>query len=502
MIPVTAIATRLSEWWKSHDDDLGDVWPFLLVANVLYLFLLGVAPLWYDEANSYWFAQMPFARMIAATAGDTHPPLYYLLLSFVVRVFGPSHFMLRFPSVMFGLLTIYIVRQIARELNLSRAATLIALGLVTLSPFQLHFAQEARMYTLLQALVLGATLAALRKQLMRFVLLSALSLWTHNYGLFYLVVNCGVLAWAVWKTQLRWPVFETVVITGLLGGAALVLWLPWAFVLLGQMRTVAGGYWIMPVTPGALVFTLTNLLYAFTLPPWLAPGAIMIGVGLLTWLTIRVIEKRDEAALLLAWLVAAPVVLAVVVSILWRPILLYRGLAPSLPALMLLVGWGAAQLPRAHRLYAAILIVPLFVASIVGQYLWTPNQKGLQDHQVLDQLLAQWREGDIIIYSNEGYLVEWHSRAAHLPQVVLPRTCPQNNLGGLSEQTFHAFGIADPDPETIPWRRAWFVSTIFPTITQCEVDMSRAFLARHLHWLAFAIEGNEFIEANIWIVER
>jgi len=78
---VTALTAKLTTWWRSREGDLDDVWPFLLIANVLYLFRIGAAPLWYDEAASAWFAQIPLARMIIGTASDTHPPLYYLLLS-------------------------------------------------------------------------------------------------------------------------------------------------------------------------------------------------------------------------------------------------------------------------------------------------------------------------------------------------------------------------------------------------------------------------------------
>jgi len=179
-----------------------------------------------------------------------------------------------------------------------------------------------------------------------------------------------------------------------------------------------------------------------------------------------------------------------------------RERAPSLPALFLLAGWAFAQLPRARQLYAAILIVPLFVSAIIGQYLWTPDQKSAEDQQVLDELRAQWQPGDLVIHSNEGYLVEWHLRGADLPQVMLPRTCPLGNLGGIAQATREALGMVDADPDTLNWRRAWFVYLVFPTITQCDANMADAFLATHAHRLAFAIQGDEFVEANIWLVTR
>jgi hypothetical protein len=250
------------------------------------------------------------------------------------------------------------------------------------------------------------------------------------------------------------------------------------------------------------VFALTNLMYAFTIPPWLAPMGVIVAVGLIAWLTIRTVRTRAPEALLLLWLVFVPALLAVIVSLIWRPILLFRGLAPSLPALFLLAGWAFAQVPRARQLYAAILIVPLFISAIIGQYLWTPDQKSAEDQQVLDELRAQWQPGDLIIHSNEGYLVEWHPRGADLPQVMLPRTCPLGNLGGIARGMREALGMVDAGPDTLSWRRAWFVYLVFPTITQCDADMADAFLATHPHRLAFAIRGDEFVEAKIWLVTR
>jgi len=498
---VTALTAKLTTWWRSRDDDLDDVWPFLLVANVLYLLRLGNAPLWYDEANSAWFAELPLARMIAGTAADTHPPLYYLLLVPLVRFFGESTIALRLPSVLFALLTIYIVRQIARELHLSLAAQTIALVLMVLSPFQLHFAQEARMYALLQVLVLGATLAALRRQYLRFVILSALSLWVHNYGLFYLVINCGVLAWSLYQTEPR-PKLRTMAITVAAGAGALAIWSPWAWVLYRQMQQVAGGYWIQPITAGGLVYTINNVLYSFTLPPYLAPWGIVVAVGLLTWLMIRTLRTRAPEALLLSWLAFAPAAIAIVVSIAWHPILLYRGLAPSLPELFLLTGWAVAQLTRARQFYTAILIVPLFVAATLGQYLFTPDQKGQKDNQVLAQIRDQWQPGDLIVHPNGSELVGWHPLGADLPQVTLPRNLCPPAVGGVSDATFSAYGIQAADPETLSWRRVWFVDLVFPMVTQCEVDMSQAFLAAHPHHLAFSVEHSQFLDFDVWLVTR
>jgi hypothetical protein len=60
---------------------------FITLAGLgLRLFLLGNARLWYDESGSVWMASLPWARMVAATGGDVHPPLYLAMLWAWVRV--------------------------------------------------------------------------------------------------------------------------------------------------------------------------------------------------------------------------------------------------------------------------------------------------------------------------------------------------------------------------------------------------------------------------------
>src|SRR5450759_539794 len=52
----------------------------LLAGTGLRLFRLGAESLWYDETVSVMLAGSPLRELLRHTAGDIHPPGYYLLL--------------------------------------------------------------------------------------------------------------------------------------------------------------------------------------------------------------------------------------------------------------------------------------------------------------------------------------------------------------------------------------------------------------------------------------
>lgn len=477
----------------------------MMFALALYLAQLGDAPLWYDEAGSTWMAELPLPRLIAATAGDTHPPLYLILLSCIQRVLGSSPVAMRLLSVASALVVIPLTNEIAKAIGLTPSARHIGVSLMAISPFQLHFSQEARMYALMQVAVLAMALAMFRRRWLLFALAAASALWTHYYGLIYLEIT-GLLAFV---REVQQPAIcadgrvdrarpDHVVIAVVMPALTFT---PWLLVLVRQMRMVAGGYWIQPVTPGGVVYVFYTWLFGFTLPEWAQPTGVIVAAGLIAWLTARVFRERVNSAMSLHWLIFAPVTVVVGTSLLWQPILLFRGFAPSVPLLFLLTGWAFSCVEIRRRWYALALTAPMLAAAVIGHYVWNPEHKtGI--NAWAKHLRDYIEPGDVILHANEGTLMELHPQIGGLPQYIMPR-CEQPNLGGLSAETQAAMGMQVADPSALEWRRAWFVWSWAPTVTQCEVDAARTFLQAHpAHALAFPVRNDEYVEANIYLVVR
>ena len=454
-----------------------------LGALLLRLLNLGGPALWYDESGSAWMASLPFARMLAATAGDTHPPFYFVLLWVWVRAFGVDEFSLRLPSVIFSVLSIVMVAAIGERLKFYRGATLLAAALMAVLPSQLHYAQETRMYALFQFEFLLGVWAVLGRRWWLMCIALAAMLWTHNYGLLYFPVLAAIGSWQArlqceeenlpvltsWPLK-RWSMSCIVAATA---------WLPWLSVLVTQMRTMADGYWIQSVTPGAALYPFYFLAWGFSSTETTQIHAALIVFGVISFALVKAARERHRRALILAAAALAPWVLAIIISLAWRPMLLFRGLVPSTGLLCLLVAWALTyDTSRFARWAVTFAAVPLLAVSVMSYYVNIGNQKG----GALPVIATiKWQPGDVIYHVNDGSLMafRWYT-PREWPQYIMPRDW--RNLGALSDETRSAMGFnVEPLSDIPSWHRAWLIYSASPTTATAEDAAMQRLLAHYLH---------------------
>jgi mannosyltransferase len=135
-------------------------WAVVLAAMGLS-FALGVhalsgRPLSEDEASSLRFATASQYSGIRADGGNML--LYYVMLRFVVEVFGDTLTAVRLPSVLFGVATVPVVYLIGRRLASIRVGVFAALLFAVNLPV-VFWQQNARAYTMGTLLVAISTLA-------------------------------------------------------------------------------------------------------------------------------------------------------------------------------------------------------------------------------------------------------------------------------------------------------------------------------------------------------
>ncbi|MFQ5343893.1 MAG: glycosyltransferase family 39 protein, partial [Anaerolineae bacterium] len=140
------------------------LWAILLLALGLRVFQLDGQSLWYDEGTSVALAGRGLGNITRSAAADIHPPFYYYLLHGWTALVGFSPTAVRSLSALIGTILVALTWVLGRQL-FGPTVGLTAAFLAAVSPFQVYYSQETRMYIL--AAMLGALSMVLAVELAR-----------------------------------------------------------------------------------------------------------------------------------------------------------------------------------------------------------------------------------------------------------------------------------------------------------------------------------------------
>jgi len=362
--------------------------------------------LWMDEGLSIGIASQPLFDIPSVLQKDGSPPLYYMLLSVWTDVVGDGPAETQALSVAISLIAIPGGMWAGWSL-FGRRAGLICAALCAVNPFLTGYAQETRMYSLMLLLALAATAAFLhvfafrrRSYLPAFVILLALMLYTHNWGLFFALGAAIALVpcWYLLAEEERRPLLRDALIG--FGGAAL-LYLPWLPTLLHQIQHT-GAPWLNPPRLGAPVQISKALLGGGT--PTVA--LLLAGGSGIAAIVARKVEDKERTAILAALAVAvATLVVAWVVSQV-SPAWTTRYLGVILGPILLI---GALGLARAGKLGLIAFVIILGIWALPRTY-GLKNKSNASDlgAAVVEQNLLD--RGDLVIsmQPEQTPLIDYH----------------------------------------------------------------------------------------------
>ncbi len=267
---------------------------------LLRVYDLGTESFWLDEGITIRTITASWTEMKQILSGSVHPPLYYLLLGSWTALFGSSEFAARMPSVIFGLVSIFMAYRVGRLLFDTHVGLFAAL-FVALSLFQIRYAQEARNYSLLCMLSTMSYVYFIKllqteswKPSLSYLTVSTLMLYTHVYGLFtiishniYIVIRKFVFGTYRSPSWRHW--------IGLQIGLALCF-LPWVRVLLyhvSSRQEGGGGSGVWQKTPSLFDLAATFAVHAGS--QWVLLCCLgMVVVALLLWFKAPEAPWRHE----------------------------------------------------------------------------------------------------------------------------------------------------------------------------------------------------------------
>ena len=427
-----------------------------LIGLGLRLFNLeGLGGFDFDEIVSYEFADQSLTSMLRTVAVRKfeHPPLYYALLHLWFFIpWERSESFVRLFSVVLGTLTIPAAYLLARRLVWNtRTACLTAL-LVAISPLEVFFSREARMYallTLLGVLSLWLLLRALdhgRWWWVLYAVVTLLAVYTHYVALAIVLAENAYLVW-VWRSRIRHVVrFLAVQL------AVVLAHLPWFISASGIYATLPAlgtGSWSWSYLAAILQETWFDFIVG---PQGLArtrwATAVAVVVWLLALLGIGRFIRRRESLLAGALLICTLAALASLIAI-DKPFQIRYLHIVHIPFLVLLA--VGLERVRAWRWWLAAAVGLALVTSLPLIPYYTQYQRG--DYQHITQrvellavdgdeviLTGPWQDRFWNFYETKGLFIH------RIPLFVPPALDPQET----NEAMQFIYDVHKP-------KRLWFV---------------------------------------------
>lgn len=362
--------------------------------------------LWFDELLSLTISRLPLQEVIYSPA-SIDPPLYYVLLHFWLY-FGRADGIVRALSVLPAIATIPVIFYLGKKLFDAQVGVVAAL-LFVLSPFQLVYAHEARMYSWLVLFAALSVLTFLRAQELNrqrdwalWIVAMTLALYTHNFaGLLLIALDLDALMrWRRDQANLRAVVISNLIIDA--------LFLPWFIVLLQKFHWLLPALWIKPPTLFHVISTLYLFIFGHTLP--FPINAITLGlvVAVLAFLAIalwhamrRNVAQEQRALQLLLLASFVPPLLTFLISQ-WKSVYIDRLLLESAPAFYVLLAWGLMKSDRraAIRL-CAIVALPLTLFAIFNWYA-NPDYARPPVREAIAFVAARRAPNELVVHTSDS----------------------------------------------------------------------------------------------------
>jgi len=226
---------------------------------------------------------------------DTHPPLYFWIMYFWRRLFGDSIFILRFFSVLMGILSIFLAYKVGYYLFSRDIAKFCALY-VSICAFSVRYSQEARSYSLIMVLGLLTSLFILRMEnsdnnfdAVAYAVFNSLGFYTHY---FYIFISVAQFAYFTAVHHRDTPVIRRFYLAFL---CSLLLFSPWFIPLILKGYNFYLADWIFGF-PGLankiyyLFSGVTQYIWMFNVYLFLLSLSLFMGLLLIIYLVTYILK--------------------------------------------------------------------------------------------------------------------------------------------------------------------------------------------------------------------
>lgn len=337
---------------------------FLFAAECLFLSVVNPS-IWFDDAYSLAVIRHSWKDVVLVTCIDFHPPLYYCILKLFSQVLGENITFMKLVSTIPSVLTLVAgVYFLKKEIGV-KAAIILPLCFIA-SQTILHYSIEIRMYSwalfFVSASSLGAYYAVKTDRNSWYTVFTVFMLatfYTHYYA--GITVGIGYLFLTLYTFVYNKKRILTLVLIFII---TTLLYLPWLFVVLGQIATASSGFWILPF---ALIDVCKYVATIFSTGEYITSVLLLLlFVGVLVNVSLKKNKTVNDQFLLAGlFCVAGLVVFGVVLSICFRPIFISRYIVPACGLVWLFFAGKIEPFLR-NRLFFSLTVFFLLGCGIVA----------------------------------------------------------------------------------------------------------------------------------------
>lgn len=463
----------------------------VFLALIVRFYAIDVPSIWYDEAYSLLLARETPARILALTALDVHPPLYYVLLHYWVMLWGEGALPARAMSALADVGTLLLCVRLMSLIS-TRRATWIAALLLALLPLSAGYSQEARMYTLLGFWLIGATMALVcwtrapekKRFAISYVLLMVAAFYTHYFA--FLCVAIHWLFW--WKTCSE---LQDKAIGGrawiLANGMIVLLYVPWLPVLTDQLLSRPDFGWIAPLTWQSVFTLIWQITGTSESVSWATWWRVWPSVFIIACAFTVLMQHRDSRRY--AWLLVGyffiPLLFLLAISLV-KPAFILRYFYFAAIALPLIVAVAIDKWWHRRRTLALLLMAAFLLGELQGMADLSRRRNNSAEMEALAIALnAQSRSGDEIVFDN----LYWYLPFANY------------NKTGISPKIF--VGMTSVRLSGYPDRSGWALIPAPQQSMLIDDDSIRALDAKRVWWVAHKSNAKDLsLFSNQWIKIR
>lgn len=366
---------------------------YLIAAAMLVFsgYLCFSPDIWYDELFSVQFAIRPISEMIRLTAADVHPPLYYIIVHFLIVAFDHLGNILGISNTLssmaglngsaegvIGAAGVYSSADSmigAASGTLSGPLSVIYAKLASLIPFIILFIYAITIIRKRYSAFIGGLFSCVviampqitdftvEIRMYSWVMLFVTALCIHSapfletdknrqikglrwgkafpvfiYGLMacYTQYYAAVAVAFIYLFLVIWSVRKNIYQLGIIlisGNLTVVCYIPWVGVVLSQARTVSTNYWIQPLSIRSFGGIIKFLMKPGFFNEKLSATLAVLMFALVAFVVITNI--RDAYMWLCFMPVIAIIAFGFAASFLLRPVFIYRYMIPGMGALWL-----------------------------------------------------------------------------------------------------------------------------------------------------------------------